>query len=236
MGEQSRKHEEISIPGEGSGIPGADPFVYANPGDSEGLKALLTKLAPDDKTGRRAANSQEEEPLRRPRGRKAKGGTASKGAEGTTSEEARGSEGSASRAPGGAKRGVNPQWLTFAVVAIVGPVIVLLLVLLMSRPQAPQEGAMAAGDGDKAKAQGVLPGSPAVSAAEATSPAAMPSAAPSEVAPKATGLSSATPAAPKATGDSGWKDPKPAAETPMNPKPSEAEPTNAGSGAQGDVW
>lgn len=226
MGERSRKRLEISIPGEGSGIPGTDPFMYVDPDNDVLLQDLRRKV--------------QEEPLEMPKGRKAKGG-AREGArrERGGGKQAKGaggaSEGAAPSGRGETSRGVSPRWLMFATAAIAGPVIALLLVLLMMRLRGPAEGVrepMA-----KEATPGVLPESPAASTSVATSPAATPSATPSATAtPSAAPTLSTTSVAPKATDGSRWKAPKPAAETLVKPKPSAAEPMNAGSGAQGDVW
>src|SRR5262245_55118509 len=146
MSEGSRKRSPIEMPGEGTGIPGVDPLVYRQPGDNPEVDALLAKLRAGAPGAPQAANAQGAERVKKPRATKGKGGGSAR-ERGAPKDEEKGSateqgaevfqgreravEQVAPKGNDAAKRGVNPQWLTFAIIAIVAPVIVLLLALLI---------------------------------------------------------------------------------------------------------
>ncbi|MCK6588840.1 MAG: hypothetical protein HUU21_15955 [Polyangiaceae bacterium] len=195
MGERSRKRSPIEMPGEGTGVPGVDPLVYREVGDNPDVDELLVKLSVDAPGKQQVANSQAAERVKKSRATKGKVGASARdrGApknEGTAnaSEQRReqASEQVAPKAKDAVKRGVNPQWLTFAAVAIVGPVIVLLLVLLMSRTHAPAAGTPERTAKEMPPAAEASPTMPITSAAAPSATAAVVPAAPEAIAAPST--------------------------------------------------
>lgn len=233
MSERSRKRSEIAMPGEGTGIPGVDPLVYREAGDNPALEALLFKLRGSVSEAPQAANSQAAERLEEPRAPKGKGGASARdpqvakreGTEGASeqvAEKAQGGERAfeqgAPRGKEAVKRGVNPQWLTFAMVAIVGPVIVLLLVLLMSRTHAPTAGTPERTAKEMPQAVGASPAMPLTPTAAPSATVDVVPAAPEATAlpsvsatPSATQIPSTTTAPPALTGTPRGPERRPAA-------------------------
>jgi hypothetical protein len=119
MSEQhGRKRDPWKLPGEGTGVYGVDPMVYLNPGDNAEVDKLLEELRTECDEG---------DPFFvdfRKRRRKLKALASSRGGEGGATE----ARGKSTKRTGG----VSPRWLGYATVAIVGPVVMLLLVMLLS--------------------------------------------------------------------------------------------------------
>jgi len=133
-----------------------DPMVYLNPGDNAEVDELLKELRTECDEG---------DPFFvdfRKRKRKPKAPANSQGGEGGVTE----ARGKAMKRKGG----VSPRWLGYATVAIVGPVVMLLLVMLLSSHK-PAAGEAARGEGTSK----VAPALPAASPGEVT---AAPSASP----------------------------------------------------------
>jgi hypothetical protein len=252
MVERSRKRSLIDMPGEGSGVPGVDPLVYREPGDDPEVDELIAKLREGAQGKQQAANSQGAERVKKPRATRGRSGesardrgapksertksegTAIPGAQG--GEEAQGGRQASGRVEpkvnDGVKLHVNPLWLTFALIAILAPVIVLLLVLLLSRTQTPAEGAREATPKEAQKAPSaspvaltapsaapgatadVVPAAPATTAAP--SAAVSPSVAVSPSAPP-TSSGPGTPKAPKGAASEGGPGYTPAVRT-LKPK------------------
>jgi hypothetical protein len=124
MSEQhGRKRDAWKLPGEGTGVYGVDPLVFLNPGDNAEVDELLEELRTDCDEG---------DPFFvdfRKRKGKLNAPANTQGGEGA-SREAREERGKARAAK--RKGGVSPRWLGYATVAIVGPAVTLLLVLLLS--------------------------------------------------------------------------------------------------------
>jgi hypothetical protein len=240
------------MPGEGTGVPGVDPLIYREHGDKPDVDALLTKLRIDAPGAPRVANTQGGERVKKkPKAAKGKGGASGRDQEvmkreGTESASEQGGEkgqgGERARERGGekaqggerareevapkgkdaVKRGVNPQWLTLAIVAIVAPVIVLLLVLIMSRTPAPAErmrDATAKETLEAPKASPAIPTAP--SAAPSATADVVPTAPTTTTAPNPIMMPSApqtpsatvAPKAPKGTAREGGPEHTPAAQT-----------------------
>lgn len=125
MSEQhGRKRDPWKLPGEGTGVYGVDPLVFLKPGDNAEVDELLEELRTDCDEGDPffVDYKKRKRKVRAPANRQ-------------------GGEGGAREAKGKAtarKGGVSPRWLGFATVAIVGPAVTLLLVMLLSsrRPAA----------------------------------------------------------------------------------------------------
>lgn len=172
MSEQNRKRDPMRLPGEGTGIYGVDPLVFLKPGDNPEVDRLLEELKKDCDEGDPfyVDYSKRKKMLRTPAN--AQGRMA---AEGDAREAERARIGT-----GAEKRGLNPRWLTLAVVAIVGPAITLLLVLLLMRkpmaPDVPREASAAASEGASVSTPhtAMSPNPEAISSTEASSaPATM---------------------------------------------------------------
>ncbi|MCK6592837.1 MAG: hypothetical protein L6Q76_35235, partial [Polyangiaceae bacterium] len=141
------------LPGEGTGVYGVDPMVFLEPGDNNEVDKLLKDMRTECDEG---------DPFfvdyRKHKGRlKAPANTQSKAGENTAKE---------TRGEAATRKGwMSSRWLGYAMVAIVGPVVALLLGLLLStKSEMPEESIAKAGTAPGPAASSAPTAAPAESA------------------------------------------------------------------------